>query len=149
AARRADVRAAAAGVRQALVTYLPRARIAARYLRLSSIESPSFGNLTFPVVLDQRALEAQIDVPISDYVLSVAHVVAAARHGERATYLLEEGQRRRVAADARIAYYTWARARLAAVVADDAVRQADLPLADVQHRFDADRANRADVTRVE
>jgi outer membrane protein TolC len=171
AARRADVRAAAAGVRHALDAYIPHVKLAAQYVRLSRIDAPSFGNivvapsapagalppgatlvsvpLAFPVLLDQTTFDAQIDVPVSDYVLRLAHVVAAARHSEYATRLLEAAEHRRVAADARVAYYTWARAKLEAVVAADAVHQADLHLADVQHRLDADRANRADVMRVE
>lgn len=171
AARRADVRAAAAGVRQALDAYIPQVELAARYVRLSKIDAPSLGNLVvapdapagalppgtpltsvplaFPVLLDQTTFDARIDVPISDYVLRLAHGVAAARRSERAANLLQDAERHRIAADARIAYYTWARARLEAAVAADAVRQADLHLADVQHRLEADRANRADVMRVE
>ena len=157
AARRADVRAAAAGVRQALDAYIPQVKLTARYTRLSGIDAPSLGNLVeaaalrnlFPVLLDQTTFDAQIDVPVSDYVLRLAHAAAAARHSEHAAHLLEDAEHRRIAADARLAYYTWARARLEAVVAADAVRQADLHLADVQHRLDADRANRADVMRVE
>jgi outer membrane protein TolC len=171
AVRRADVRAAAAGVHQALDAYLPHVELTARYTRLSNIDAPSLGNivvaqsatagalppgttlvsvpLAFPVQLDQTAFGAQIDVPVSDYVLRVAHLAGAARSSEHTAHLLEIAERRRVAADARVAYYTWARARLDAAVAADAVRQADLHLADVQHRLDADRANRADVLRVE
>ena len=45
AARRADVRGAPAGVRQALQAYIPHVELTARYIRLSGIDTPSLGNI--------------------------------------------------------------------------------------------------------
>jgi outer membrane protein TolC len=44
-ARRADLEAAAAAVDQALLGYVPRLSGTARYVRLSSIETPIAGNI--------------------------------------------------------------------------------------------------------
>jgi outer membrane protein TolC len=171
AARRAELEAAAAAVDQARAGYLPRVALTARYVRLSDFTPPTLGSLVvapgspdgpiaagtalvnapiaFPVRVDQTTFQAQLAIPISDDVLRVARAVAAARHGDAAARLTEAADDRRIAAEARLAYYGWARARLSALVAAEAVGQADQHLADVRQRAAADRASTADVMRVQ
>jgi outer membrane protein TolC len=171
AVRTAELAAAAATVDQARSAYLPRLSLTARYRRLSSIQPAPFGNiviatdgstgvlapgasltstpLAFPVLLNETTFDAQLVVPISDDLLRIARGVAAARHTEDAARFSEDAERRIAIAEARVAYYAWARARLSAIVAADAVRQADLHLADVQQRAAADRASSADVMAVQ
>lgn len=170
AARAEDRAAAAADADQARAAYLPHLTLTARAVRLSDITPAPVGDVVvalgspqgplapgaklasepirFPVLLDQTALDAQLVVPISDEVLRIARGVAAAEHRADAARLVEQAQQRTVSADARLLYYTWARARLSALVAADAVHQAELHLADVERRAAADHASRADVLAV-
>lgn len=171
AARAAELAAAAAGVDQARDAYLPRIGLTARFVRLSDIHPAPLGDivvapgaaegplaantplvstpLAFPVLLDATTFSAQLVLPISDDVLRISRLVAAARHTEDAARYTEDATRRRAGLDARLVYYAWARARLSALVAADAVHQAELHLADVQQRVAVDRASKADVMRVQ
>ena len=138
-AREEELLAAAAGVDQALVNYFPKLTLSARYTRLSPLESASFGNLVtapnsqagqdlpagsrlvafplaFPVVLNQTILQASLNVPISDYVLRIPQAYAAATKSERSAALASRAAHLKAAADARVSYYTWVRARLQQVV---------------------------------
>jgi outer membrane protein TolC len=171
-ARQAELEAAAAGVDQALVAYFPRLSGTARYTRLSSIEATSLGNLvvsptqgpitgvsptqplfaapgTFPIILNQRLLQATLSVPISDYVLRIPQGYAAATKNAKAAEFSEKATRLKVAADAKAAYYTWVRARLQRVVAEQSVAQAKAHLVDVNNAFNAGTVSRADVLRTE
>jgi outer membrane protein TolC len=171
AARAADVAAADAAVSQARDAYIPRLAVTARYVRLSDITPPSLGDIvvapaspsgvlsknatlvnapfSFPVYLNATTFDAQLDIPISDDLLRISRGVAAAKHSADAARYSEDAERRDVAANSRLAYYAWARARLSAIVAADAVHQAELHLSDVQQRAEADRASRADVMAVQ
>jgi outer membrane protein len=170
-ARAADIAAADAAVAQARDAYIPHLAVTARYVRLSDITPPSLGDIvvspdspsgvlsknatlvnvpfSFPVYLNATTFDAQLDIPISDDLLRIARGVAAAKHTADAARYSEDAERRDVAANSRLAYYAWARARLSAIVAADAVHQAELHLSDVQQRAEADRASRADVMAVQ
>ncbi|HEY1548631.1 MAG TPA: TolC family protein, partial [Kofleriaceae bacterium] len=171
AARAADVAAADAALSQARDAYIPRLAVTARYVRLSDITPPSLGDLvvapgapagplskdatlvnvpfSFPVYLNATTFDAQLDIPISDDLLRISRGVAAAKHTAGAARFSADAEQRDVAANSRLAYYAWARARLSAIVAADAVHQAELHLSDVQQRAQADRASRADVMAVQ
>lgn len=169
-ARHAEVAAASAAVDQALVGYFPRVTVSARYARLSDITPPTFGNLVaapgappgpiadgtqlvnvplaIPVVLNQTSFQASLNVPLSDYLLRISQQHAAASHSLRAASLNERATRLRAGIDARIAWWSLVRARLASVVADLGVAQAQAHLADVQHMEAAGAVSEADVVRV-
>jgi outer membrane protein len=174
-AKRREVEAASAGVDKANAAYIPSLKLAARYTRLSDIDAPqiSFGNqslvfsqnqaqpgqvqlnelsafpLSFgiPVAVNQYALTATLDIPLSDYVLRVSHGVDAAKNGQAAATLNERALRLAVSRDAQVAYYEWIRAQGAEFVADQAVTQANGHLADAEHGFTAGILSRADVLR--
>jgi outer membrane protein TolC len=169
---RAEERAAAdATVTQAQASFVPRLSGVARYTRLSEIEQPVLGNivvtpsgatgpvtpgtplvsmpLAFPLIVDQYATQATLQVPLSDYVWRLPKLAGAAKGNARAAALLEEAERLRTAADARVAYYAWARARLQTVVAERAVAQARAHLKDVNAANETGAASKADVLRVE
>jgi outer membrane protein TolC len=170
--RREELLAAAAAVDQALVAYFPRLGLLARYARLSPIDTQTIGNVvvapslqgsapqpitpgtvlvstpvTFPVVLNQATLQASLQVPLLDLKIPGTH--AAARHQRDAARWIERATARQVASDARTAYYTWARARLQTVVAEQALTQARGHLDSARHAFEVGAANKADVMRVE
>ncbi|HVZ75528.1 MAG TPA: TolC family protein [Polyangia bacterium] len=169
-ARRADVDAAAAAVDQALVAYFPRLAASARYTRLSAIDPPLLGVLVgadapagplpagtqlvnvpikLPIELNQTSFQAQLAVPLSDYVFRIGQSHAAASHSEEAARHAEEAARRKARAEAKTLYYEWTRAKLSRVVADAAVAQASGHLEDARHAFEAGSASKADVLRVE
>jgi outer membrane protein TolC len=105
--------------------------------------------LVFPVLRNQYALQASISVPVSDYLLRVPQAVSASRYGERAAKFNETATKRRVAADARLAYYSWVQARLETVIAQQALAQSEAHLADTRHALDAGAGTMADVLAVQ
>ncbi|UQA58875.1 TolC family protein [Polyangium aurulentum] len=111
-----------------------------------AVETPSF---TFPVLLNSYSFVASIAVPISDYVLRISQGYAAATHNENAKRLELEAEQLMVAADAKVAFYNWVRAKGSAAVADDAVQQAQVHLKDAQRTFEVGLISRADVLRLE
>ena len=169
--KKEDLEAAAAQVDQALVAYFPRLTATGRYMRLSPIDPPSFGNsviapgvgpgpippgtplvnvpFTFPVLLNQTILQANLNVPLSDYLLRIPQAYAAATKNQKAATFAESAARLKAATDAKVIYYTWVRAKLQEVVAEQALLQAKAHLVDAQHAFDAGTVSKADVLRVE
>jgi outer membrane protein TolC len=172
--KRDDIEAAAAQVDQALVGYFPRLNLTGRYTRLSPIAVPGLGNLVlatqpgglpgqppvdtttlisqpfqFPVLLNQTLLQASLNVPLSDYLLRIPQGYAAATKNEKAAKLSEGAARLKAASDARVVYYTWVRAKLQEIVADQAYKQASGHLVDARHGFDAGTLSKADVLRFE
>jgi outer membrane protein len=154
AQRRDDVAIAASELTSTRLEFLPRASLSGRYTRLSSTGDTAIEGLPVPVTLpgaleNQWAFGGQVTVPLSDYVLRLGHAVAARRHSVRAAEWMSAAERRQAAAEARLAYYDWARARLGVLVAERALTQA------VQHRQLADNrvkagsATRADVLSAE
>jgi outer membrane protein TolC len=171
-ARREELEAAAAQVDQALVAYFPRLTATGRYMRLSPIDPPQFGNsvvtprdvgpgpippgtplvnvpFTFPILLNQTILQATLNVPLSDYLLRIPQGYAAATKNEKAARFSENAARLKVATDGRAMYYTWVRAKLQEVVTEQALLQARAHHVDAQHAFDAGTLNKADVMRIE
>jgi len=171
AARAAEVDAAGAAVAQTRVAFFPRLAGAARYTRLSSIEPPLLGvwvvapgaplgplpanaqlvnaPARFPVQLDQFSFQATLAVPLSDYFLRIGPAYAAAMRTEDAARFALDAARRGAAAEVKVLYYEWARARLSRLAEEAAVRQARGHLDDVMRVFEAGGASRADVLRVE
>jgi outer membrane protein TolC len=170
--RREEVRAAIAAANQALVGYLPRLTLSARYARLSDLSAPSLGTVAapppnlspglipagtplfavpieFPVVLNQTTLQATLAVPLLDYVLRLPALQRAALATRDAARQTERATRLQIATDARVAYYGWARARLSVVVAEQAVAQARGHRDASRKLFDAGSTSKADTMRVE
>src|SRR5262249_6328129 len=105
--------------------------------------------LSFPVLLNQYLFQAAITVPVSDYLLRAVQSYASASHSEKAARAMERATALKVAADAKSAYYAWARAKLAVIVADQATAQAEAHLKDSRNLLAAGAASPADVLRVE
>jgi outer membrane protein TolC len=163
--------AARAGVDQANAGYYPRLTASARYTRLSDLDTPALGNvvlapgadpgpidpgttlvaapLGFPQLLDQYALQAQLSVPLSDYLLRVPHAVDAAAASEKAAALDARAARLRVATDARILYYSWVRSRLQLTVTEQTLAQTRAHHLDAQRLAAAGVISQADVLRAE
>ncbi len=170
-AKQADLAQAAAQVDQALVAFAPRIGLLARYTRLSDIDAPLLGVLPvaptvpegpippgtplvnvatrFPVILNQGTFSATLLVPLSDYVFRLVQQKGAADGNARAAKVAGEAARLRVKAEAKLAYYAFARAQLSIPLAEQAVVAAHGHKEDVIHAFEAGQASRADVLRVE
>jgi outer membrane protein len=103
----------------------------------------------FNVPVNQYLLQASVVVPLSDYVFRVSEAIAAATHSARAARVDERAARLKAAAEARIGYYQWIRARGQALVAAQALEQARGHLRDAQQMFAAGVLSKADALRAE
>jgi outer membrane protein TolC len=171
-ARHAELEAANAAVDQAIVGYLPRVTLTGRYLRLNPLPDADLGNLvaaspqtplgplkagtplvnvplTLPALPNNTILHANVTIPVSDYVLRLSQAHAAASRSAKAAELSERAARLKAALDGRLAYYGWARAKLQAFVAHQALEQSRDHLTDVKHLFEVGSNSKADVLRVE
>jgi len=166
-----ELEAARAGVDQANAGYYPRLTAAARYTRLSDVENAALGNLvlapmaqpgplddgdqlvavplSFPNVLNQYSLSAQLQVPLSDYLLRVPHATESASANEKASALTLEAARLRVATEARKLFYAWMQSRLQLNVAEQTVVQTNAHLADSRKLLEAGMISNADVLSAE
>jgi outer membrane protein TolC len=105
--------------------------------------------ISLPLVLDNFLLQGTISVPISDYFLRINQNFTAATHQRDAIRLDAIAARTRSAADGKVAFYTWLRARGAAVVAQQALNDQKTHLTDAKNQFAVGNASRADVLRAE
>jgi len=172
ASARADVQAARASETESEEKFLPKLTLSGSYTRLSEITPPSLGiNLaaapTLPVgpipagaqlenvslhlvtPVNQFSFDAGIVIPISDYLLRLTQEHSSASHSRRAAELEHEVRKLTIAANAKIAYYAWARARLAIPVALEGLAQVRAHLSEVQSLQRNGAASIADVLRVE
>jgi outer membrane protein len=170
AGRGAELSAAEAALDRASLAYLPTTTLSGRYSRLSDTENGSLGNLVAapgaapgplatgtPLVnvplsidspLNQYVLQASVSVPLSDYLLRLRSSRESAAHGVTSATGNLDASRRKARADARLFYYDWVRARLSAVVAQQALTQAHAHLTDAETAFRLGTVSNADVLRV-
>jgi outer membrane protein len=166
-----QIDAARAHVDSATIQFAPRLELIASYTRLSNIDPPSLGNVVLaptagagplppgtPLVaeplaistpLNHTTLEAVLIVPVSDYILKISQNRAGAKHSERAAQLNAQALDLKIRADARLAYYAWARVRLSVTVSEEGLEQVRLHLRDARSLFRNGAASSADVARVE
>jgi len=169
--RKEALAGASAARDQAELDFLPRLTTSARYTRLSAIDQPTVGNITtaptvgpgpvppgtalvnvplaFPLVLDQMAAQAQLSVPVSDYLLRLTQKHRGATEAVEAARWDAEATRLVVATNARIAYYEWVRAKLSVTVAEKALATAEAHVVDAKGTAAAGTATPADVLRAE
>jgi len=157
------LRSAAARVDEAWAAFLPRLSGVARYTRLSGFTPPDLtfpsspgsppvqvpGSVIYPVLLDNWLLQATITVPISDYFVRIEQNYTSATRSADASRWDVVTARSTSAANGRIAYYTWLRARGAVVVAAQALNDQKNHLRDANNQFSVGNASKADVLRAE
>jgi outer membrane protein TolC len=173
-AQREAIVAAAARVDEAWAQFLPRLTATARYTRLSPLTNPSIGGggtqlvtpdapgtpnprivaiqapaLTFPVIVDNFLLQAQLAVPISDYFLRINQGYTAASHAEGAARLDASASMAKAATEGKVAFYTHIRAQGALRAAVQALADVKAHAADAKNQELARNASRADVLRAE
>jgi outer membrane protein TolC len=104
---------------------------------------------SFPAILNSTAFVASLSVPISDYVFRISQGYSAASHNEKGKRLELEAETLQAAADAKLAYYNWVRARGSVVVTKQAVDQSRAHVEDANKTFAVGLISRADVLRLE
>ncbi len=167
----ATLESTSARVDQALVAFLPRLSAKAAYSRLSDFTPPAFGtgalvatpapagtlnpsptiaaNFSFPLVLNNYLLQAQLAIPVSDYFLRIAKVYSAATHAEDAARFDVIAARAKSSTDGKIAYYNWLRARGALYISFQAQNDVRTHLKDARNALAVGHASMADVLRAE
>ena len=100
-------------------------------------------------ILDHYLVRLSVTYPVSDLFLSVMPAYEALDGAARAREMGAEAARATVALRAREAYYGYARARGAEIVAESAVTQTEAHRAQVQSMVDAGVTARVDLLRVE
>jgi len=164
--------AAEARAAQQKSNYLPRVGLTARYTRLSDFTPPSVSgggalvgtplpagtvnpsptqavSFSFPLVLDNYVTQATVAVPISDYFLRIGKAYSAATQSAEAARFDVLAARAKSAADGKIAFYTWLRARGAQRVAEQALTVAQAHMQDAENQFNVGNASKADVLRAQ
>ncbi len=150
-AKQADLEAASAKVDQAFVNYFPRFSVSAGYTRLSNVPGIKF-SATAPEIkpiLNSTSFVASLSVPVSDYIFRTSQGYSAASHSEKGKRLELEAETLQAAADAKIAYYNWLRAKGSVVVTKQAVDQSRAHVDDANKTFTVGLISRADVLRLE
>jgi len=106
-------------------------------------------SLSFPSVLDAYSFTASIAVPVSDYLLRISQGHAAALHAEKGKKIEVDAETLIIAADAKVAYLNWVRAKGQSFVAKQAVAQTQAHVEDVKRLKLVGLVSNADVLRVE
>jgi outer membrane protein TolC len=112
-----------------------------------SVDPNAGGGLSFPLVLDNWLLQANITVPISDYFLRINQNYSAATRSQDAARFDLVAQRANAATNGKLAYFTWLRARGAVIVAVQSLNDQKTHLKDAKNQFSAGKATNADVLR--
>ncbi|HEX3850566.1 MAG TPA: TolC family protein, partial [Polyangiaceae bacterium] len=154
-AKQKSLAAADAQVDATTAQFLPKLTFIASYTRLNKFHQPNLvfdgmtipGDSLFPVIPNNYNFEAELNIPLSDYVLRLSNAMAGANHGKNAAKLDEQATRLSVARDARVYYYQWIRAQGASYVAEQALEAARGHATDAKNAFDAGLVSRADVLR--
>jgi outer membrane protein TolC len=148
-AARADLRAASEQTTVASLGLVPRVTVRNRFTRFSEVDEPEGLPIEVNSIVNQMSAELALEVPLSDYVFRLPSQMSAAENTEDATFEQLDATRQDVALRARLVYWAWARARLAVVVTEQALAQAQAHLADTRANHDAGNASLADVLRAD
>jgi outer membrane protein TolC len=104
---------------------------------------------SFPVVLNMYTLQGTLAIPLSDYLLRIPQSYASATKSVTAARVQERAVRAKVARDARVSFYNWARAGGGVLVAEQGLATAQAHLKDVNAAVLVGSASKADFMRVE
>jgi outer membrane protein len=125
----------------------------ASYTRLSRLPPPNIPGIPagslFPIILDSYVAEAQLVVPLSDYLLRFPALVDTARLGVEAARINKRSSELGAGQDARVSYYEWLRAQLQVLIAQRQLVQVQRTLDQVRALAEVQRLSRADLMRVE
>jgi len=150
----AEIDAAVAQADAAELARVPQASAKASYTRLSFVEPFAIpglppGTPAFPSLQNAYLAEAQLVVPLSDYLLRYPKLIETARLGAEAARIGKRSSEVTAGQDARVAYYEWVRARLQVLIARRQLVQVEKTLDQVRALAEVQRLSRADLLRVE
>ncbi len=151
ARRAAEVEVAIANLQIAELARIPQVSAKASYTRLSPLDplvfGPGFPPLEFPD--NAYALDAQIGIPLSEYIFRFPKIIDAAKLGVDAVTVGKHASEVNAGQEARLAYYEWMRAQLQVLVAERQYTQVQTVTKQVRALAEAQRVSRADLMRVE
>jgi outer membrane protein len=152
--RAAEIEVAIAQVESASLARVPLVSARASYTRLSPVDPFVIGvngmNLGEIKSLENAYLaEAQLVVPLSDYLVRYPKLIDAARLGAEAARIGKRATEVSTGQDARLAYYEWVRARLQVLIARRQLVQVARTLDQVRALAEVQRLSKADLMRVE
>lgn len=122
---------------------------AARQLFSADLAAAQASSFSFPVVLDQYVLHAGLTWPVSDIFFSILPTYHAMESLADSSAEQLNAQHQTVALQAREAFYSYARAKAASLVAELAVRQAEAHRADIAAFVEAGTAAPVDLMRLD
>jgi outer membrane protein len=151
--RAAEIEAAIAQAEAAELTRVPQVGAKLSYTRLSPIDPVTLGPPGMGVAItsleNAYLAEAQLVVPLSDYLLRYPKLIEAARLGVEAAKLGKRSSEVTAGQDARLAYYEWVRAQLQVLISKRQLLQVQRTLDQVRALAEVQRLSRADLLRVE
>lgn len=130
---------------------VPKLTVTGTVARLSPLDAAPIdigGGMLFPAFPTPETtylVNARLTVPFTDYLLRMVRALNGAGSNEKASVLTERATRVTVAANAKLYFYDWVRARLARVVAEQALEQAQAQLVRVQAMQAVGQAAEADL----
>ncbi len=95
------------------------------------------------------ALSADLDVPISDYILRLSHAAAASSASRRAAKLGVRAEKLKVQNDGRVLFYNWLRAKGQVAVAEKSLEQVQARQKDAKTAYSLGAISKADLMRLE
>jgi outer membrane protein TolC len=150
--RVAELDAAVAQLQAAELARVPVVSGRASYTRLSHVAPftiPVGPGVAILSLENAYLAEAQLVVPLSDYVLRYPRLVDAARLGTDVARLGKRSSELAAGEDARLTYYEWVRAKLQGLIARRQLVQVQRTLDQVRALTEVQRLSRADLLRVE
>jgi outer membrane protein TolC len=154
--RAAEVDVAIAQRQAAELAQVPVVSGKASYTRLSGLPAVPFAipgtmvMFSFPAPLQNAYLaEAQLAVPLSDYLLRFPALIDTAKLGVQAARINKRSSELGAGQDARVTYYEWLRSRLQVLIAQRQLVQVQRTLDQVRALAEVQRLSRADLMRVE
>ncbi|HSD88767.1 MAG TPA: TolC family protein [Kofleriaceae bacterium] len=146
----AEVEASIAQLQVAELAQVPQLKGTASYTRLSHLPPLVFGGMPlFSFPQNSYATQAQLGIPLSEYLVRFPKVIDAAKLGVEAARTGQRSSEVNAGQEARLAYYEWLRARLQVLVAERQQVQIQAVLKQVRALADAQRLSKADLMRVE
>jgi outer membrane protein len=155
----AEIDASIAQADAAALARVPQVSLKASYTRLSPIDPviipgpPDAQGRPQNFAIEQfdnaYLAEAQLVVPLSDYLLRFPKLVESARLATQASRLDKRANEVSAGSDARTAYYEWVRAKLSVLVAQRQLVQVRKTLEQVRALAEVQRVSKADLMRVE
>lgn len=103
-------------------------------------------NIVFPE--DNYALSAQLTIPISDYITKLSYAIDGSRASRESSQLAMEAEKLKVASEARILFYSWARSLAQVRVAEKSAERSRALLQDAEAAYSLGTISKVDLMRL-